>query len=141
MLAYQQIFEALMPSAFCVYGHHRQLAQRHCCPNWRAQLPLEWREQVIAPTSFRVFREYEIPARRIIGYDSNNQPCYCAYDYRLIDLRSDDDEEFYTALAYDESLVAWRLHNQHWLIYRCVGAFDENDHGEQQLSVAAQMPR
>jgi hypothetical protein len=130
-----------MPSSFCVYGRQRQLLQGNCCPNWRAQLPSEWREQVIPPRTFRVFREYEIAARRVIGYDNDQQPCYCAYDCRLVDLCSDDDEDFYTELAYRESVTAWRIQDGRWLIDRSVEALGDNGNCERCLSIETQMPR
>lgn len=134
-----------MPSSHCPYGHRPQSSgpkpSRDCLPDWLSGLPAAWRDRVVAPGTFRVFREYEVPARRLIGYDEQGQPCYCVYDYRLIDLRSDDDEEFYQALAYGESVTAWRLNDARWLVHRCVEALGEEGGRDSDFSVEEWMPR
>lgn len=92
--------------------------------DWKALLPRAWREQVVAPLEFEVFREYEIAAQRVRGLDEDGLPCYCAHQVQLQELRSDDDEEFYQVVTYAERLSAWRLRDGRWLIYRQVGGAD-----------------
>ncbi len=84
-------------------------------PNWAAGLPDEWREQVVIALDFAEHREYEMPASRCFGYDEAGQGCYYAHDYALESLRSDDDESFYHAITYAESVRAWRLRDGRWL--------------------------
>ncbi|WP_043753930.1 hypothetical protein [Imhoffiella purpurea] len=129
----------------CAYGRHPRRHRRSrsdtCVPSWTEGLPHEWRARVVAPQSFRVFREFEIPARRVFGYDGDGAICYSAHDYRLIDLRSDDDEDFYETLAYAESVVAWRLADGRWLVHRCVESLGAEGDPECRLEVEPQMPR
>ena len=89
--------------------------------DWAKLLPPDWREQVIVPVEFDVFREYEMAAERTTGRDENGLPCYCAHLYVLHELRSDDDEDYYQAVVYGESLSAWRLRDERWLCYRITG--------------------
>jgi hypothetical protein len=104
-------------------------------------LPPEWRDQVVAPRSFRVFREFEIPARRVLGDDGHGQACYSTHDYRLLDPRSDDDEEFYEALAYSESVIAWRLRDGRWLVYRRIESLGAEGGCESRFSLEEHCPR
>lgn len=86
---------------------------------WSQPLPTSWRELVVPPQRFEVFAEYEMAADRTMGYDEDGEPAYCRYRYLLTDLRSDDDEEFYEALAHAETITAWRLRdNSGWLVRR-----------------------
>jgi hypothetical protein len=102
-----------MTNAQCIYGHRPAPGERgsgrECRPSWREDLCPVWLDLVVAPRSFRVFRDHEIAARRVVGHDGNDIPCFQAYDYRRLDVRSDDDEEYYLAVAYSESSSAWRL--------------------------------
>ena len=84
---------------------------------WWQGLPAEWRERIVVPIRFEVFREYEMPAERTNGYDADEFPCYCAWNYVLSELRSDDDEEFYEEPRYAESTLAWRLGDGRWLVF------------------------
>jgi hypothetical protein len=73
---------------------------------WSQNLPPAWKELVVAPVAFDVFREYEIAADRTVGRDEDAAPCYCTSRYLMTDLRSDDDDTFYEALSYAETLTA-----------------------------------
>lgn len=134
-----------MTRASCIYGQVPRGPHRHpgqpCRPRWQARLPERWRAEAIAPASFRVYREYEVPARRVVGEDSAGEPCFCAYDYRLTDLRSDDDEELYCALAYEETVRAWRLRDGRWLVHRYRLPFGEDGEAIADLGFQTQMPR
>ncbi|AGA89668.1 hypothetical protein Thimo_0832 [Thioflavicoccus mobilis 8321] len=110
-------------------------------PLWWSQLTPAWRHQVVVPHSFHVFEEYEVAASRVLGYDEVGERCFCAYDYRLTDLRSDDDEEFYQAAVYTESLATWRLLDGRWLVYRRVEPLGEDGEVVSGFSISAQMPR
>ncbi|MFD2112603.1 hypothetical protein [Thiorhodococcus fuscus] len=129
----------------CAYGKHPRRHRRgksdSCAPSWQNALPQEWRDRVVVPQSFRVFREFEIPARRVFGYDQGGTICYSAHDYRLIDVRSDDDEDFYETLAYAESVVAWRLNDGRWLVNRRIDSLGAEGESENDLQVEDGMPR
>ena len=89
-------------------------------PEWQKALPIEWRDAAIAPLNFTTYREYEMPASRTLGHDEEGQACYYRHTYILSSLCSDDDEEFYEAIAYGEEVEAWRLRDERWLIWRIV---------------------
>lgn len=59
-------------------------------------------------------------AHRVVGYDADGLPCYWAARYRLTELRSDDDDLFYEETVHAETLTAWRLRDERWLIHRTV---------------------
>lgn len=109
--------------------------------NWRAMLPRAWQSQVVAPIGFSRFRDYEILSERIIGYASEDEPCYCEHYVVLTDLRSDDDVEFYLAPSYAEHLVAWRLIDGRWLIYRRISCSEDCEQHQSFFSFADEMPR
>ena len=128
-------------------AHHRsphpapaQRAERDS-PNWRCHLPRQWREMAIAPLDFTVHRDYEIAASRCLGYDIDGQVCYYAHGYALNEARSDDDEEFYEVVAYSETVHAWRLRDDRWLIHRIVHHCGEGRPGPGFYSFAEQCPR
>ncbi|MBK5963245.1 hypothetical protein CCR95_03850 [Thiocystis minor] len=130
----------------CIFGAvPREGSSRNtvkCCqPQWQAWLPEPWQALAIVPQSFRVYREYEVPARRVIGDDQTGKPCFCASDYRLIEPRSDDDEEIYPALTYGESLQAWRLLDGRWLVRRWRQPFGEDVDPVISLGFDTRMPR
>lgn len=87
---------------------------------WWQDLPAAWRDLVVVPVSYEVSREYEIAADRTQGHDEDSEPCYCTFRYALTELRSDEDDVFYEETVYAETLTAWRLRDERWLIYRKV---------------------
>jgi len=96
--------------------------------------------KTIVPLSFRVYREYEARALRVIGRDRLGEPCFCACDYRLIELRSNDDD-LYLALTYVESLYAWRLLGGRWLVYRRVQPYGDEGELVAGFTLDERMPR
>ena len=82
---------------------------------WMEELPSDLVGLVVAPVSFAVEREYEIVADRSLGLDAEGQACFCAFRYVQTALRSDDDEIFYEAPVYAETVTAWRLPDNRWL--------------------------
>lgn len=82
---------------------------------WMEELPSDLIGLVVAPVSFAVEQEYEIVADRSLGLDAEGQACFCAFRYVQTALRSDDDEIFYEAPVYAETLTAWRLPDNRWL--------------------------
>lgn len=108
---------------------------------WLAYLPAEWRDMVVEPLDFDEHREYEIAARRCFGYDVDGETCYYAHGYVLNESRSDDDEDFYQVVAYSETVHAWRLRDDRWLIHRIVHHCGEGAPGTGFYSFAEQCPR
>ena len=82
---------------------------------WMEELPSDLVGLVVAPVSFAVEQEYEIVADRSLGLDAEGQACFCAFRYVQTALRSDDDEIFYEAPVYAETVTAWRLPDNRWL--------------------------
>lgn len=108
-------------------------------PWWR-RLPAEWREMAVPPLSYDVFREAELEAERMFGYDPDGRVCYYAHRYVLREPRSDDGEDFYSAAAYAESVAAWLLRDERWLIHRIVRVGEDCD-GQSFYSFSDCMPR
>lgn len=86
--------------------------------DWRRHLPADWSGQVVEGLDFTSFRDYEIAAGRCFGYDEDGTGCYYAHDYALEEVRSDDDESFYSIVAYGETVRAWRLRDGRWLNFQ-----------------------
>lgn len=86
--------------------------------DWLRHLPKKWRDAVDAPLYFHHYREYEIAARRTVGYDEDDHPCFITHEVILTRLSSDDDEEYYEAVTYRENMNAWRLRDGRWLVLR-----------------------
>lgn len=102
-------------------GQRRQEAP---APTWLDHLPADWRDMVVAPIHFTRHRDYEIAAARLFGRDEYGLQCYYEHDYALTETRSDDDEDYYQVVTHSETVRAWRLRDERWLIYRHV------QHGE-----------
>ena len=107
---------------------------------WRELLPPEWQARVIAPVRFATFREDELEAERCFGHSSRKVACYYSHRYRISELRSDDDEDFYIDTLYGEVLHAWLLHDGRWLVHRRVHD-GELGEGRAFYSFSRQMPR
>jgi hypothetical protein len=100
-------------------------ARRANCPSrqaqgrrWLTDLPPDLQDLVVPPVSVDVFEEYEMQAEGARGHDAGNAPCYYEYRYVLTQLRSDDDELYYEAPVYSETLTSWRLVDERWLVCR-----------------------
>lgn len=109
--------------------------------DWQQDLPDAWLGQAVAPASFEVFVEYEMAADRTIGRDAQGAPCYCALRYVLTELRADDDDLFYEAPSYAESLLGWRLADGRWLVLRNIVADFDRGTVRSFLTFSASMPR
>lgn len=129
---------------FCTASHIRTGDRRRAADSgeqpWWGRLPVEWRDVVVVPLSFDLFREAELDAERVFGYDPDGEACYYAHRYVLREPRSDDGEEFYAAAAYAESVAAWRLRDQRWLIHRTVQP-GQDCAGQSFYSFSESMPR
>jgi hypothetical protein len=109
--------------------------------SWREELPAPLRAVVVAPVRFEVLQDYEMAADRTLGYDKHHAPCFCAYRYALTRLRSDDDEVFYEAPVYTQTVTSWRLPDARWLV--CHTTRGNLDRGEfhSRLFLSDAMPR
>ena len=108
---------------------------------WLDDLPAPLKDLVVAPISFQVHQEYDMLADHTCGCDAANKPCYSVFRFVQTQLRSDDDEVFYEAPVYAESLTSWRLVDERWLVCRTtVGSFDAA-RSETSFSVSDTMPR
>ena len=89
----------------------------------------------------RCIPSYPMQAERAQGRDSANTPCFSEFRYVLTQLRSDDDEVFYEAPVYAETLTSWRLIDARWLV--CRTTLDRLGHGGSQtaFSISERMPR
>ncbi len=120
-------------------GDRRRVSDSGEQPWWQA-LPVEWRDMAVVPLYFDLFRECELDAERVFGYDPDGVACYYAHSYLVREPRSDDGEEFYAAPAYGESVVAWLLRDRRWLIHRTVRV-GEDCAGRGFYSFSESMPR
>lgn len=108
---------------------------------WLVDLPQDLQALVVAPVCMDVFREYEMQAERAQGRDAANTPCFYEFRYVLTTLRSDDDEVFYEAPVYAETLTSWRLIDERWLV--CKTTLDRTEHRSSHTSFSLSdcMPR
>ncbi len=109
--------------------------------DWRRHLPADWRDSVVQPLDFSEYREYEITASRCLGYDEDGRLCYYMHLYVLDTHCSDDDEDFYQVVAYGETVHAWLLRDERWLIYRVVQTREDGQPGRGFYSFADKPPR
>ena len=123
-------------------------AQHNDCPQrgqlpiaWAEGLPPDWADQVVAPQRFDLAAEYEAMADRCLGLDAEGRPCYCAYRYVRTALRSDDDEIYFEAPVYAETLLGWRLADGRWLARRQTIASFDSGWVRTQLYFSEGMPR
>jgi len=141
--------EELQMNAFNATVAQPQASRKHYCGgsvqtrDWRSLLPKAWAGQVLEPTVFAQFRDYEIISERVVGYEigADDPPCYCEHYFVLMDLRTDDDEAYYLAPTYSEHLVAWHLIDGRWLIYRRISCSDDCQQYQSFFSFADDMPR
>lgn len=96
----------------------RKNRDRDASGDWDRHLPESRIDAVEIPLHFEHYSEYEINARRSVGYDADDQPCFTTHRFLLTRPVSDDDEEFYEIVAYSEEMAAWRLRDERWLVFR-----------------------
>lgn len=108
---------------------------------WSDDLPPTLQSLVVAPISFHVSKDYEIRADSTKGCDAANQPCFCKFRFVLTELRADEDDVFYEAPIYAETLTSWRLLDDRWLVRRTtVEKFEAGDF-DTCFSISNTMPR
>jgi hypothetical protein len=119
-------------------GNSSRTCEEH---DWRKGLPLAWLAQVVRPVFFTLHREYEIRAERVIGYETEDQPCYCRHEVVISELRTDDDEHWFMMPVYAEHLAGWRLVDDRWLIRRQVSSGEDCSSSRAFFTLATEMPR
>lgn len=108
---------------------------------WLVGLPAAWRQQVCAPLCFEIHRDHELAAQRVFGRDEDGAPCYYAHRWTLSEPCSDDDEEFYLLPTAGESVTAWRLRDERWLVRRVVLASEHCAPSQPFYVFSDRMPR
>lgn len=88
--------------------------ERHV-ESWRARLPVELLDMVIAPVHIESFHDDSVPASKWRGYDTSGQLCYYHHTYTLWDECIDAEDETYLRQIEAESLEAWRCPDGMWL--------------------------
>lgn len=108
---------------------------------WADELPPDLLGVVEPPVRFDIEQDRHIVADRSLGRDAQGQVCFCAFRYVQTALRSEDDEFFYEAPVYIETVTAWRLPDRRWIASHQVmrGAGDRS--AVPQLSLCEGMPR
>lgn len=115
--------------------------QRREQVDWQQYLPADWRDSVVPPLDFSEYREYEMTASRCLGRDVDGVLCYYMHHYLVDTSCSDDDEDFYQVVAYGETVHAWLLRDERWLIYRLVQTHEDGRPGRGFYSFADKPPR
>jgi hypothetical protein len=63
-----------------------------------------------------VNRDLDAGAERWLGYDEEEEPCYCRYRFQVpIGSLNGDNQD-----VYSEDLAAWRMRDGRWLIHRII---------------------
>jgi hypothetical protein len=109
--------------------------------SWLDDLPTGLKDLVVPPVSFEVARDYDMLADHTQGCDAAKQPCFNEFRYVLTKLRSDDDEVFYDAPVYAESLTSWRLVDERWLVCKTTIAGFDHVGCQTSFSLSDAMPR
>ncbi|MDR2164623.1 MAG: hypothetical protein LBO79_03135 [Zoogloeaceae bacterium] len=108
---------------------------------WRARLPAAWRALADPPLELRRYRDEELAAERMVGYDADGNACYTAHRFCIVEPRSDDDETFYAVVTYGEELAAWRLIDERWLIWRRIRTEESPEDARGFYSLSEEIPR
>jgi len=100
---------------------------------WAARLPEAWRAQAIGPLWVKVHRDLEVQSGRWIGYDEDEQPCFCRYCFQRGNGPGDS--------GYGEDLAAWRMRDGRWLIHRIIMCQANTDTSTGFYGFSERMPR
>lgn len=84
--------------------------------DWAARVPVLWRDLTIGPLWVDVHRDPDAGAERWMGYDEDEQPCYCRYRFQVpIGALNNAADSLFR-----EDLAAWRMRDGRWLIHRII---------------------
>ncbi|TAK98067.1 MAG: hypothetical protein EPO09_02860 [Aquabacterium sp.] len=84
--------------------------------NWSDRVPTLWKDLTIGPLWVDVNRDPESGAERWMGYDEDEQPCYCRYRFEVAMGTLNNEGNG----LYREDLAAWRMRDGRWLIHRII---------------------
>lgn len=105
--------------------------------DWAERLPLLWRSLTVGPLWVDVNRDADAGAERWMGYDEEEQPCYCRYRFQVpIGRMGPRDEGLYS-----EDLTAWRMRDGRWLIHRVINCHAEGKTTYAFYAFSESMPR
>lgn len=83
---------------------------------WSERVPALWKGLTIGPLWVDVNRDTEAGAERWIGFDEDEQACYCRYRFQVpIGALDSGGQDWYR-----EDLAAWRMRDGRWLIHRII---------------------
>lgn len=105
--------------------------------DWAARLPAFWRGLTIGPLWVDVNRDEGTGAERWMGYDEEEQPCFCRYRFQVPIGFIDSGVESH----YSEDLAAWRLRDGRWLIHRVINSLGEGKAAYAFYAFSERMPR
>lgn len=109
--------------------------------DWSARLPLLWRSLTIGPLWVDVNRDLDVGAERWVGYDEEEQPCYCRYCFQ-IDIGSvAGGVPSGREPGYREDLAAWRMRDGRWLIHRVIHCHADDRQSYAFYAFSERMPR
>lgn len=80
---------------------------------WSQDLPDTWRVLTREPLDFKIYREPALAAERVFGLDEDGLACFYFHRYLVPPPKSRRGGQ-----ALGETLSAWRLADQRWLIHR-----------------------
>lgn len=105
--------------------------------DWAKRLPLLWRSLTVGPLWVDVNRDADAGAERWMGYDEEEQPCYCRYRFHMPigQIGGDNDG------LYSEDLAAWRMRDGRWLIHRVINCDAEGKTAYAFYAFSESMPR
>lgn len=87
--------------------------------DWAATLPRAWRAHVVGPLWVEVFRDADARSERWVGYDEDDQACYCQCRFQRVE-RCLDQGRWVERIDYSEDLLSWRMRDGRWLIHRTI---------------------
>ncbi|WP_290868452.1 hypothetical protein [Aquabacterium sp.] len=108
--------------------------------DWQARLPPNWKDQVVGPLWVQVHRDHDVGAERWMGYNEDDQPCYCRYRF-VISRQEVQPGEPDRRLSYCEDLTAWLLRDGRWVIHREILSQAERPTSYSFYSLSERMPR
>jgi hypothetical protein len=108
---------------------------------WADRVPQLWRSLTIGPLWVDVNRDLDAGAERWVGYDEEEQPCYCRYRFQ-VDIGSvAGDQTEPGRPGYTEDLAAWRMRDGRWLTHRIIMCHADGKTAYAFYSFSEDMPR
>lgn len=114
--------------------------------DWQARLPPSWKGQVVVPLWVNVHRDHEVGAERWLGFNEDDQPCYCRYRFVVSGQEAPDHEaqgetETERRVSYCEDLTAWLMRDGRWVIHREILSQAERPTSYSFYALSERMPR